>query len=54
MEYHTEKKEKPWRQATVWMDLNTHVEQKKAATGKHTASIPFTLEEPRKEESSSV
>lgn len=29
------------------MDLKTRVEQKKAATGKLTASIPFTLEEAR-------
>lgn len=46
MEYHIEKKGKPLRQATRWMDLKTHIEQKKAATGKLTASIPFTLEEP--------
>lgn len=48
MEYHTEKKkEKPLRQAIIQIDLKIHVEQKKAATRKLTALIPFTLEEPR-------
>lgn len=33
-------------QATTRMELKAHVEQKKAATGKHTASIPFIFKQP--------
>lgn len=46
MEHHTHKKRKTTETGNNMMYLKTHVKQKKAATGKFTASIPFTLKEP--------